>query len=259
MEYATVADARALPGVRLVLSIGVPGPWGESAKAVLHTKGIAYTAVAQLPTQPNEDLVAWTGHANAPVLVVGEEPARAGWAEILFAAEGLAADPSLLPAVAGDRAAMFGLAHEICGQDGLGWNRRLAMVHQGLAFLADAPAADRAPLEVLGSRYGYSPGAGERAEARTAEILEVLALQLAAARGGGGRYFFGDRLSALDLYWACFAAMVAPLPQDLCPMPRGMRAVYESRGPLIDAALDPALLEHRDFIYREHLVLPMDF
>ncbi len=30
-EYLDVAEARDLPGLRLALTVGVPGPWGEVA------------------------------------------------------------------------------------------------------------------------------------------------------------------------------------------------------------------------------------
>ena len=97
MEYRSVSEARDMPGLRLVLTAGVPGPWGEAAKSILHVKKIPYTAVAQLGGMENEDLVAWTGRANAPVAVYGSEAPRDGWAEILLLAERLAPEPRLVP------------------------------------------------------------------------------------------------------------------------------------------------------------------
>jgi hypothetical protein len=38
-----------------------------------------------------------------------------------------------------------------------------------------------------------------------------------------------------------------------------MRSQYEVTDPTVLAALDPALLEHRDRVYAEHLELPLDF
>ena len=35
------------------------------------------------------------------------------------------------------------------------------------------------------------------------------------------------------------------------------RAAYVVRDPVVREASDPALLAHRDFIYREHLELPV--
>ena len=53
------------------------------------------------------------------------------------------------------------------------------------------------------------------------------------------------------------AALVAPLPADVCAMPEMLRGLYANPGPRVAAALDPALLEHRDRIYREHMEFPL--
>jgi len=45
--YAEVERAREMPGLRLVLTTGVPGPWGEAAKGIFHAKRIPFTRVAQ--------------------------------------------------------------------------------------------------------------------------------------------------------------------------------------------------------------------
>ena len=48
------------PGLRLVVTDGIPGPWVESARGLLHVKSID----------------------NAPVAVLDDEAPRAGWADI---------------------------------------------------------------------------------------------------------------------------------------------------------------------------------
>jgi hypothetical protein len=35
------------------------------------------------------------------------------------------------------------------------------------------------------------------------------------------------------------------------------RAAFETKDPVVDAALDPILFEHRDMIYAQHLELPL--
>lgn len=72
MEYVAPKVARTMPGLKLALTTGVPGPWSESAKSILYVKKIPYVPVAQIAGAPNEDLVAWTGHRNAPVAVFEE-------------------------------------------------------------------------------------------------------------------------------------------------------------------------------------------
>ena len=94
-------------GLRLVLSAGVPGPWGESAKAILNIKGIQYTAVRQTMGTRDELLRRWTGQESAPVAIYENERPRTRWDEILMLAEWLAPEPRLIPQDDGDRSDMF--------------------------------------------------------------------------------------------------------------------------------------------------------
>lgn len=256
-QYVPIEAAQTMRGLRLVLT-AIPGPpWTEAAKAVFHVKRVPYVPVAQQPMATNEALQAWTGHSNAPIAVYDDERPRAGWAEILFLAERLSPEPSLIPSDPEDRVRFFGLAHEICGEDGFGWNRRHLMVRSGLdpAGGGDVP---RQIAEYLAARYGYSEAAAARAPARLADILRVLSAELRSQRERGRRFLVGEALSALDLYWAAFAALVEPLPAPECSMPDWLRRTYTIEDATVRAALDPELLAHRDRIYRDHLELPID-
>ena len=235
-----------------MLTTGVPGPWGEAAKNIFHVKGLTYAPVAQYAGMPNEELVQWTGCANAPVAVYDNEPPRSGWAEILLLAERLSPEPRLIPDTAEDRALMFGLCHEICGEQGLGWSRRLMLV--------DALVSAKHPAgEVLGARYGYSKSAAEAAPQRVAALLTMLSQRLRRQQESGHEFLLGASLSAVDLYWAAFAALIDPLPDELCPMPDYLRAWYANVGPVVGDAIDAELVAHRDRIYRNYLPLPMSF
>ncbi len=259
MEYLDPEEARSRAGLRLALTTGVPGPWGEAAKSIFHVKGLDYFPVRQTAGEENAALLEWTGHRNAPTAVFNNEPARAGWAEILHLAERLAPAPALIPADGHARALMFGLANEICGEDGLGWNRR----HQLLTPMLSLPDAATNPAlatgRTLGGQYGWSAEASERANDRVCQILTLFSEQLSAQKKAGSEYFVGETLSAVDLYWATFSAMIEPMAAKLNPMPAMMRAAYSGLTPEIEAVADPALIAHRDFIYRKHLVLPLDF
>jgi len=254
-----VEDAIEAPGLRLVLSAGVPGPWGEAAKGIFHVKGLAYLKVRQVGGMPNEELLHWTGHDNAPIAIFEKEAPRDGWAEILFLAERLAAKPALIPEDIVDRVRMFGLAREICGEQGFGWLRRLMILDPLLSAEANLPDSLLEVPHRLGNKYGYSKSAAKAAPRRVAEILDALSEQLLAQRRRGSRYFIGDELSALDIYWATFAVMFEPLSQELCPIPEGLRHGYRMPDGEARSAAHPILLEHRDWIYDCHLELPLDF
>jgi glutathione S-transferase len=85
----------------------------------------------------------------------------------------------------------------------------------------------------------------------------VLSKQLRSQAGRGRPFLVGDRLSALDLYWATFAVLVRPLPPDLCALPDWLRKTYTMEDRSMLDALDPSLLGHRDRIYRAYLELPI--
>ena len=67
----------------------------------------------------------------------------------------------------------------------------------------------------------------------------------------------GANLSAVDIYSATFMAYFKPLDQEVCPMEDYMRGAFESMLEPIAQALDPILIEHRDFIYENYLELPL--
>jgi glutathione S-transferase len=251
-EYVSVEEATKLGGLRMVVVGGVPSPWGEAAKGILHIKGIEWVAVRL--EYDSEPLKKWAGQRSGPVAIYENERPRPGWAEILLLAERLAPTPSLLPTDPGERALVFGLGHEICGEAGLGWSRRLQLVHAGLQNAGGFPER---VAKYLAKKYGYSPEAGGATGARVAELVGMLAARLKAQREAGSRYYVGDSLTAVDVYSATFTAMFSPLPPDLCAMEEGTRAAFEMRDAQTEAALNPILLGHRDMMYAEHLELPL--
>jgi glutathione S-transferase len=251
-EYVSVDEAIARRGWRMVVVGGIPSPWGEAAKGILHIKGIDWTAVRLV--YDSEPLKEWAGQRSGPVAIYDDDKPRAGWAEILLLAERLAPTPALLPKDAAKRALVFGLAHEICGEDGLGWARRLQLIHAGLQGVGGfVPRV----AGYLAKKYGHSPEAGSAAGVRVTALLGMLAVRLKAQKAAGSRYYVGNALTAVDVYSATFMALFAPLPQEQCAMDTSSRAALETRDAATAAALDPMLLEHRDMMYRERLVLPL--
>jgi glutathione S-transferase len=251
-ESVSVDAAIERRGLRMVVVGNVPSPWGEAAKGILHIKGIDWVAVRL--AYDSEPLRAWAGQRSGPVAIYDDERPRAGWAEILLLAERLAPTPSLLPKDAAERALAFGHAHEICGEDGLGWARRLQLIHAGLQGAGGfAPRV----ATYLAKKYGYGPEAGSAAGARVVALLGMLAARLKAQRTAGSRFYLGNTLSAVDIYSATFMALLSPLPEAHCAMDAGSRAAMETLDAATAAALDPMLLEHRDMMYRERLELPL--
>jgi glutathione S-transferase len=257
MKYLSVAEARKLSGVRLVLTANMPGPWGEAAKAVLSARRVNYLPVAQAVMESNDELHAWTGVRNAPVAVLDEEPPLTTWLDILLLAERVGSGPSLLPGDPLNRALVLGLATEICGSDGFGWSRRLELM--GRPSTRSPPGAGSFDMARMIRSYGVRPEAIARAPARMASIMNGLTAQLRRQRAAGSDYLVGDQLSACDLYWATFSLFISPLPEAECPMPDFMRENYTHLTPELEAALDPSLIRHRDLIFREHIALPLDF
>jgi glutathione S-transferase len=256
-EYVSVEEARSLSGLRVVLSPGVPGPWSESLKGILYVKKIPYVKARQEIGGENRALKEWSAQATAPVMAWNDEPPRSTWIEQLYLAERLQPNPPLIPANIEERALMFGYCNELCGQHGFGWAKRLMLVHPTLAN-PNVDKGSRAFSTYIGDKYGYNAAEAEAAPRRCAHILQLLSNRLEQQRAKGSKFFIGNQLSALDIYWAAFAALVQPLPHDQCPMPQSFRTLYTNTDPTIQAAAKPILLEHRDFIYREYLELPVD-
>jgi glutathione S-transferase len=260
LKYAGLEEARKMTGLRLILgAYPVPGPWREACKAIFYVKKISYVPVTAAGKDGTErELIEWTAQASAPVAIYNDERPRSTWPEQLFLAERLAPEPRLIPADTNDRVLMFGYANEICGETGFGWSKRLRMADATLNDPA-APEAGKRTWMHLGKKYGYSAEAAAGAKNRMVGILNMLHERLQSQRAKGSRYFIGNQLSALDIYWATFAALLKPLPPEQCPMGTAFRAFYSETDGEILAALSEPLLAHRDFIYREHLELPIVF
>jgi glutathione S-transferase len=256
-QYVEVEQAVEMSGLRVVLSPGVPGPWSEAAKGILFVKKIPYVKVRQELGGENLPLLRWSAQTTAPVFVYENERPRSLWNDQLYLAERLAPEPGLIPDAIAERMLMLGLSNELCGENGFGWSRRLMMLDATLGN-PKAPEAARSGASFLGKKYGYAPAAAHGASNRVCEILTAFSHQLEAQHKRGRRFLIGDRLSALDIYWAAFAALIQPLPDELCRISPGFRRMYTCDDAAVSASMAPQLLAHRDFIYQEYLELPVD-
>ncbi len=246
-DYISFEDAVAADGLRMTVVSHVPSPWGEAAKGIFYVKGLDWSAVRLDPM--NRDMTKWARSASAPSVVYGKEPPREGWEDILLLAERLAPEPALLPADLMDRALALGMAHEFCGEGGLGWARRLWLTHLGLAGEGGFPEP---VAQYLAAKYGYSAQTGAAAHGRVIDLLTMFAGRLAAQQAKGQEYFFDCGMTAVDIYAATFAGLLQPLPEEVCAMRPATRAAFET---VDDETLAAAggLLAHRDMMYERWL------
>lgn len=252
VKYVDVDEAIAASGLRMMVVSNVPSPWGEAAKGIFHVKGLDWKAVRLAYDDPK--LAEWAGELSAPVAVYGDEPPRSRWSDILLLAERLQPEPSLIPDDPSDRALMFGWAHELLGEEGLGWSRRLQAVESGFA----GQGGFRKPVaQYLAGKYGYNASLGATYGGRVRQLLNGLSDRLKAQKAAGSHFYIGDMLSALDIYSATTLALFAPLPEDICQMNPDSRAAFLSMDDETRAALDPVLLEHRDRMYADVLETPL--
>ncbi len=252
-EWIGIEEARRLPGLRLVLLRERPSPWSVAARALLELKNVPYVKLHRSEEYPSGVLFEWTHQDSFPAAMYEDERPRTGWAEILLLAERLGPQPQLIPGDARDRTLMFGLAHEICGEMGLAWCRRLT----GLAARLKSSPKD---ADVLSFARTYGSGSDEvaRATQRVVDILRLLAQQLRAQREEDREFLVGDALSAADVYWATFCNLISPLPNERMRLPDAVRKAFTAEDPQVRLALDPLLLEHRDTIYERYLPLPVE-
>jgi glutathione S-transferase len=94
---------------------------------------------------------------------------------------------------------------------------------------------------------------------RIAATLRALSAQLSAQQARGVPWLVDDGMSAADICWVAVANILAPLPAAQCPMREASRAGFTATDPLVQAALDPALLAHRDRVCKAHFRDPMEF
>jgi glutathione S-transferase len=253
LKYISVAQARGLSEVRLVLTVGGLAPWGQSIKKVFEQKRIEYTPVAQVNGGANEELLDWTGVRNAPVLVNREHQILTRWFDMLMFAEKTAPAPALLPADSAQRAHAFGILNEIAGEWGFGWCRRQMLFRQGSGAKTE-PVTSAEPLQKrLAQDYRFFAAEMDRAPLRVIGIIRMLATRLHAQRSTGSRYLVGTHLTASDIYWACFSTLLYPLSEEMCPLSEEIRIGRTWCSPEVLAAIDPIVLEHRDFMFAEHL------
>ena len=251
-DYITTQEAIAASGVRMTVVSGVPSPWGESAKNILHIKNIAWSAV-RLDVMDKAQLD-WAKNNTAPALINNQDQPIDKWDDILAFAEKLVPAPALLPSEPSQKQLALNLSDDFCGSNGLGANRRLEAIHLGLNANGGFP---KPVARYLADKYGYTEKDGAESVDRNIALLNKFSEQLLAQKEKGSPFYLGNALSCVDIYSATFCGLFKPLSEEHCKMDKGARMIFESYDGATRKALSPILLEHRDRMYTEHFELPL--
>jgi len=255
LEFVDLSTARAAPGVRIVVSGLVPSPWSEATKGLFRLASVPVRAVRRM--RDTAEVTAWTGVDNVPVVFHDAEPARTSWVAITALAARLAGPDVVLPDDTAARAETIGLLHEIAGEEGIGWNARLAMIDATIK----SGGKRGFPLPVgqyLAARYGYTPDAGEQIRPRIERQLHMVRDRLVAQQALGHDYLGGAKPSALDIYVATFLTPLSVLSADDCPLlePR-LRSAFSTAHEELGALVPEELFAHRLMVLERHLGWPI--
>lgn len=248
MKYVELDEAIRADGLRIVIVKAMPSAWGVAAKGMAEYKGLEFVVAHQIPMGENRELLAWAGTNSAPVVAWNDEPPVNRWNDILLLLERLAPEKRLVPEDAKQRIQVFGIGHELCGELGFGWNRRLPAMRP-------PPGGE---VSAFGRKYGYNDTDAALANGRVIALMEELAALLRVQRERGSDYLVGHAVTAADFYWAAFSNFVAIQPPEEMPMNPEARPAFEKVPSKVRAAIDPILIEHRDRIMRTYYRLPID-
>ncbi len=248
LPYVDINQAISADGLRLILVQGMPSAWGIAVRAMMEYKSLNYTLGPQIPRAENPELLAWSDTNSGPVVAWNDEKPINRWDDILLLLERLAPEMPLVPDNAAQRIELFGIGHEICGELGFGWNRRLDMMR---------PGVDAAGLSEFARKYGYCDEDVELANSRVIAFMTELAATLKAQKERGSQFIIGQSVTAADFYWAAFSNFVVlQSPQDIL-LDLSVRPMFENTPVEVTAAVDPILTEHRDRIMHTYFDIPL--
>ncbi len=240
-------------GTRITFVPGVQALYAEALKNICYVKMIHITRVLHplmgTDKETGEDrqsnLYKLTKQKSLPTMLHDEERPRNVWIEQLALAEqiGSSESPSIIPESFELRAEMYGLCAIILAEDGLVWNMRI---------LNDGP---------LGRKYGYSEAASSSAPAKIVDALKVINKKLESQKKLGSQYLIGNKLSAVDIYWATMSMCMVPAAEDIMPKTRqnqGMLAGFEAISKIPDFAdvISPLMEAHQRYILKTYCETP---
>lgn len=255
IQVVDIATARAATGVRMAVSGLVPSPWSEAAKGLFRVAKVPVLMVRRM--RDGAEVTAWTGVDNVPAVMCDQEPVRAHWAAITELASRLAGPDVLLPSGIAARAEQIGLLDVIAGEDGIGWNGRLAMLH--VSFETEGKRGFPPPVaQFLATRYGYSPAAFAVASTRIQQQLTLFAERLANQKALGHEYLNGPNVSALDVYLATFLTPLSGVSETEClDIHPSLRQAFATATDVFGNLVPAELSAHRRMMFERHLTYPI--
>jgi glutathione S-transferase len=254
-SWLTLEQALSASGLRVApVRAGLPSPWSEFVRACFHVKRVPYSLVdARDADQSLTSMKTLTGQGSLPVVFWNDERPRSSWLEQLMLSERISPQPRLLPDDPLERAQVVGLLAELCSEAGFGWHRRVMMIER-LLTEPTFGARERGIGQYLAKKYRHDTDSIDGSTKRCEDIVAAFA----GLKAAGHDYLLGSSLTALDLAWAAFAALIHPLSEDLCPMRPLWRDLYTWMPSATPRQTVQALLALRERIYRNWLPLPID-
>ena len=110
---------------------------------------------------------------------------------------------------------MFGLGHKICGELGLGRNRRVEMLRPALAMVS------------ISKKWGFNGRDIGLATQRAIMTLRPLTDTLEPEPESGSDYFIGDSLMAVDFSGTAMSNLVNLMASEVCPLDPAIRPAFE--------------------------------
>ena len=254
MDFQSFDALKDAAGLRMFLVAGTPSPWGQAAKAMVEYKGIDCSYGAWIPGEANEALAEWSGIQSGPIVAFDDQKPIDRWDDILLLLERIQPTLSLIPEDAQQRALMFGLSYEICGELGLGWNRRLAMF---APIIESGQAPDG--ISHMGKKYKYNQTDAANASRRVVATMNALTAQLQSQQASGSDYFIGDSITALDFYWCAFSNLIEIMSWEKIPLAEDWRPLFVHDDQAVHGAHSDLLKAHRDRVFEAHFKNPMEF
>ena len=246
MQHVDLETGKSARGVRIVSSAIVPSPWSEAAKALFTIAKVPFVVVRAVPRDPA--IAGWTGAHTCPLSFTTTSRC-----------DRVVADPALaarlgdvLPRDLHDRVTTTGLIHEIAGEDGLGWNARLMMIHAGLT--TNGARGLRHRRRSTSPRSTATRPSGSPRRARVRSRSSPRSASVSAVR----RIFGGDRPNALDAYVATFLTPLREISEADCPsLQPPMRAGLAAAADELGAHVPPSLFALRARMFERHLEWPI--